>query len=235
MFQGNPDLDPAYASAFDLGYLKRWDKLTLTTSIYYQHENDSFERIQEQTGQVINGVNVVRTIPINLSTNERYGFEAGILYNPLEWLRLNGSFNYFNFKSDGSFNGIEYGTENSSWFARGSAKVSLPWKIDWQTNGFYRGPRNNAQTETEGILSINVAFSKDIMDDNGTIGLNVSDLLNSRKRNSFTTTDSFTSESEFQWRQRSVNLSFTYRFNQKKQRQRRDQGENGDDGGDFEG
>ncbi len=236
VFQGNPDLDPAYASAFDLGYLKRWDKLTLTSSIYYQHETDSFERIQEQTGQVINGVNVVRTIPINLSTNERYGFEAGILYNPLKWLRLNGSFNYFNFKSDGSFNGIEYGTENNSWFARASAKVSLPWKIDWQTNGFYRGPRNNAQTETEGILSINLAFSKDIMDDNGTIGLNVSDLLNSRKRNSFTTTDSFTSESEFQWRQRSVNLSFTYRFNQKKQRERnRDQGENGDEGGDFEG
>ncbi len=237
VFQGNPDLDPAYASAFDLGYLKRWDKLTLTSSIYYQYETDSFERIQEQTGQVINGVNVVRTIPINLSTNERYGFEAGILYNPAKWLRLNGSFNYFTFKSDGAFNGVEYGTENNSWFARASAKVSLPWKIDWQTNGFYRGPRNNAQTESEGILSINLAFSKDIMNDNGTIGLNVSDLLNSRKRNSLTVTDSFISESEFQWRQRSVNLSFTYRFNQKKQRQRnnRDQGGNGDDEGDFEG
>jgi len=238
VFQGNPDLDPAYASAFDLGYLKRWKKITLTSSIYYQHETDSFERIQEQTGQVINGVNVVRTIPINLSTNERYGFEAGILYNPLKWLRLNGSFNYFTFKSDGSFNGIEYGTKNNSWFARASAKVSLPWKIDWQTNGFYRGPQNNAQTESEGILSINLAFSKDIMDDNGTIGVNVSDLLNSRKRNSLTVTDSFISDSEFQWRQRSVNLSFTYRFNQKKQRQRsRDQqGGNGDDeGGDFEG
>ena len=75
------------------------------------------------------------------------------------------------------------------------------------------------------------------MDDNGTIGLNVSDLLNSRKRNSLTVTDSFISESEFQWRQRSVNLSFTYRFNQKKQRQRnnRDQGGNGDEEGDFEG
>ena len=234
VFQGNPDLDPAYASAFDLGYLKRWDKLTLTTSIYYQYETDSFERIQEQTGQVINGVNVVRTIPINLSTNERYGFEFGLLYNPAKWLRLNGSFNYFNFSSDGSFNGVEYGTENDSWFARGSAKVSLPWKIDWQTNAFYRGPTNNAQTETEGLLSINLAFSKDIINDNGTIGVNVSDLLNSRKRRSFTSTDTFTSDSEFQWRERSVNLSFTYRFNQKKQRQRRDQDMNDDDG-DFEG
>src|SRR5690606_15057950 len=28
VFQGNPDLDPAYANAFDLGYMKRWSKLT---------------------------------------------------------------------------------------------------------------------------------------------------------------------------------------------------------------
>ncbi len=235
VFQGNPDLDPAFASAFDLGYLRRWDKLTLTTSIYYQYETDSFERIQEQTGQVINGVNVVRTVPINLSTNERMGFELGVLYNPANWLRFNGSFNYFNFKSDGSFNGIEYGAENSSWFARASSKVTLPYKIDWQTNAFYRGPSNNAQTENEGIFSMNIALSKDIMDDNGTIGFNVSDVFNSRKRRSFTVADTFTSDSEFQWRQRQFTLSFTYRFNQKKQRQRNRGNGDYEEEGDFEG
>jgi hypothetical protein len=209
--------------------------LTLTSSVYYQRETDSFERIQEDTGQLTpNGIPIIRTIPINLSSNDRYGFEAGVLYNPLKWLRLNGSFNYFKFKSEGSFNGIDYGTENDSWFARGSAKISLPAKIDWQTNAFYRGPRNNAQTETEGLLSVNLAFSKDIMDDNGTIGFNVSDLFNSRKRRSFTTTDTFISNSEFQWRERQFVLSFTYRFNQKKQRQRQDRN-GGDDDGEFEG
>ncbi|MFC7358453.1 TonB-dependent receptor domain-containing protein [Jejudonia soesokkakensis] len=235
VFQGNPNLNPAFSNAFDLGYLKRWDKLTLTSSIYFQRETDSFERIQEDTGEVTsNGIPIIRTIPINLSSNERYGFEAGVLYNPLKWLRLNGSFNYFNFKSEGSFNGIDYGTTNDSWFARGSAKVTLPAKIDWQTNAFYRGPSNNAQTETEGLLSVNLAFSKDIMDDNGTIGLNVSDLFNSRKRMSLTETETFRSESEFQWRERQIQVSFTYRFNQKKQRQR-PQRDTGDDEGDFEG
>ncbi|MCW5520487.1 TonB-dependent receptor [Aureitalea sp. L0-47] len=236
VFQGNPGLDPAYASAFDLGYLKRWDKITLTSSVYYQYETDSFERIQEDTGELTpNGIPIIRTLPINLSTNERIGFEAGILYNPAKWLRFNGSFNFFRFSTEGEFNGIDYGAENTSWFSRASVKVSLPAKIDWQTNAFYRGPRNNAQTEFEGILSFNLAFSKELFNDNATVGFNVRDLFNSRKRISVTETETFISDSEFQWRERSFNLSLTYRFNQKKQRERgRENGGGFEDEG-FEG
>ena len=237
IFQGNPDLDPAYASAFDLGYLKRWKKLTLTTSLYYQHETDAFERIQEETGDLTqNGVNIIRSLPINLSTNQRYGFELGLLYNPAKWLTLNGSFNYYKFKSEGFYNDVDYGAESTSYFGRFSSKVKLPSKIDWQTNAFYRGPSNNAQTSTDGILSVDMAISKDIINDNATLALNVSDLLNTRKRNSITTTDTFTSESEFQWRPRTVTMSFTYRFNQtKKQRPRGQRGGGMDDEGGFEG
>ncbi len=220
VFQGNPDLDPAYSSAFDLGYLKRWDKLTLTSSVYFQHETDAFERIQEDTGEVTqNGIPIIRSLPINLSTNQRYGFEAGMLYNPMDWLRLNGSFNYFKFVTEGFFNGTDYGTDNTSWFARFSSKISLPSKIEWQTNAFFRGPYNNAQTETEGIFSIDMALSKDIMEDQATLGFNVNDLLNSQRRKSFTDAETFTSRSEFQWRPRQFTVSFTYRFNQKKERQ----------------
>ncbi|AEE19572.1 outer membrane receptor protein involved in Fe transport [Dokdonia sp. Hel_I_63] len=235
IFQGNPDLVPSFASAYDLGYLKRWDKLTLTSSVYYQYETDSFERIQEDTGLVTaNGVPIIRTLPINLSTNERYGAELGVLYNPNKWLRLNLSANAFLFETNGSFNGVDYGASNFSFFTRGSAKVSLPYKIDWQTNIFYRGPSNNAQTDTEGFLFTNLAFSKDILNDNATLALNVSDVFNSSKRQSFTTTDSFTSDSEFQFRVRSVNLAFTYRFNQKKKRERGSRG-GGEADDDFEG
>ena len=234
IFQGNPDLDPAYANAFDLGYLKRWDKLTLTSSVYYQKETNSFERVQEETGQVTNdGIVIIRSIPINLSTNERVGAELGLLYNPQKWLRLNGSFNFFQFNSDGSFNGVDFGAKNTSWFSRFSSKVTLPGKIDWQTNASYRGPRENAQTRSQGIFSLDIAFSKDILKDKGTISLNARDLLNSRKRISLTQTPFFTSESEFQWRERQLTLSFVYRINQSKKSERggRRGGGNDEDGG----
>ncbi len=230
IFQGNPNLAPAYASAFDLGYLNRWKKLTLTSSVYYQNETNAFERVQQGTGEYFNGIEIIRTIPINLATNERMGAELGLLYNPEKWLRLNGSFNYFQFKTTGTFNGIDYGSKNDSWFARFSSKVTLPGKIDWQTNAFYRGPSQNSQTKTDGILSLDLAFSKDLFHDNATLAFNVRDLLNSRKRNSHTVTNSFTQDSEFQWRQRQATISLTYRFNQQKNQQRkREQQENNGD------
>jgi hypothetical protein len=51
-----------------------------------------------------------------------------------------------------------------------------------------------------------------------------------------TTTERFIQKSEFQWRSRSFNLSFTYRFNQQKKRNEQQgfNGENGDmNGGGF--
>ncbi len=233
VFQGNPNLTPSYASAFDLGYLKRWKKLTLTSSVYYQNETDAFERVQQGTGEFFEGIEIIRTIPINLATNERLGAEAGILYNPAKWLRLNGSVNFFQFKTEGDFNGIDYGAKNNSWFGRFSSKVSLPANIDWQTNAFYRGASENAQTKTDGIFSLDMALSKEIFKERATLSFNVRDLLNSRKRNSLTTTDRFIQQSEFQWRERQFTLTLIYRFNQKKKDQNRNR-QNGNGGDDFE-
>ena len=135
------------------------------------------------------------------------------------------------------FNEVDYSAENTSWFARFSSKVSLPAKIDWQTNGFYRGRQQNAQTITKGIFSLDLAFSKDIMNDNATVSMNVNDLLNSRKRRSLTETGTASSESEFQWRQRQITLSFIYRFNEAKKREnnRRNGGGMDEGEGEFDG
>ncbi len=236
VFQGNPNLNPAFASAFDIGYLKRWEKLTLTTSIYYQYETDSFERIQENTGQqTTDGIDIIRSIPVNLSTNKRTGAELGVLYNPEKWLRLNTSFNVFQFVTEGEFNGVDYAANNTSWFARFSGKVTLPNKIDWQTNANYTGAIENAQSRDKDIFSLDLAFSKEFFNDNATISLNARDLFNSRKRRSTTNTDSFSSYNESQRRQRQINLSFLYRFNQQKQERNRRENNDGGSDDEFEG
>ncbi|MEM9679253.1 MAG: outer membrane beta-barrel family protein [Bacteroidota bacterium] len=239
LFQGNPDLDPSLSSIVDLGYYKKFGKLTLNSSAYFQRSEDVFVFITEDTGEtaIVGGteVPVIRRTPINLATNDRYGFEFTLTYRPTKKWNLNGNFNLFQSITEGFFNGTDFGAENLSWFVRLNNKYTLPGLIDWQTRINYRGPSEDAQNRRQGIFSMDLAFSKDFFKDRASLAINVSDVFNSRKRVTETSTPTFEAESEFQWRVRSFNLSFTYRFNQQKKRERSSRGNGGGDDFDFEG
>ncbi|NNF75359.1 MAG: TonB-dependent receptor [Flavobacteriaceae bacterium] len=238
LFQGNPNLDPSLSDAFDLGYLRRLGKLTLNGSVYYQRATDIFTFISLDSGETANvggtEVPIIIRTPVNLATNERYGGEITATYRPSRKFNLNANFNLFQSVTRGDFAGQNFDAENLSWFARLNAKYTLPADIDWQTRLFYRGPRETAQSKSKGIFSTDLAFSKDLLEDKASLAFRISDLFNSRKRQSESFTPTFNSDSEFQWRQRTFNLSFTYRFNQKKQQERRQQN-GGDDDLEFEG
>ena len=231
---GNVNLDPTYTNAFDLGYLKRWEKLTLNSSLYYQHTINNIEMAQKEEIRNVNGVEtlVIITTPINLSSQDRYGFEFTTNYNPIKWWRITNSFNFFKSVTSGDYNGINYDSENVSWFTRLNSRISLPGGIDWQTSGMYMGPSESARSKRKGMVSLNLAFSKDVLKEKGTLALNVSDLLNTRKRESTDYSPTTIAENEFQWRKRQIMLNFTYRFNEKKKPQRQEREENGggDDG-----
>lgn len=256
LFQGNPDLDPTYTNAFDLGYLRRWDKLTFNTSVYYNHSTGVFQFITQERGDFVeienpddpeNPVIVpvqVRT-PINLATENRYGMEFTTSYVPKRNWRLSlnlnlfqrqlrGDYTYTNFQDEVITQNFDF--DNFTWFSRFSAKLPLPGTIDFQTNIFYRGASENAQSKNKGILSTNMALSKDIVKDKATLSLNISDLFNTRKRRSETRTDNVFTYSEFQWRQRQITLSLLYRFNEPQSQRNRNRDRNGgDDDDDFEG
>lgn len=235
IFQGNPDLDPSISNGLDAGYYKRWDKVTFNTSVYYTHATDVFQFVRTDTGEeTSDGIPIIRTSPINLNTDNRYGWEFSANYTPKKSWRFNGSFNYYNSSTDGEYEGVDYGNSYNSWFARLTSKILLPAKIDWQTSMMFRGPRENAQSKSKSMFIMNMAFSRDILKGNGTVVFNVDDLFNTRKRVTETTADTFYQYSEFQYRQRQFRLSFTYRLNQKKQNQRnRNQEGGGDDEENF--
>ena len=222
LFQGNPSLTPSFSNQVDFGYLKRYKKLTLNSSIYFARATDVITFITEDTGEdtVFDGeqVSIIRRTPVNLAKNDRYGFEMNANYRPTRKWNINGNVNLFNLITRGDFNGQNFDAENLSWFVRLNNKLTLPGSVDWQTRLFYRGPSETAQTKNQGIFSMSLAFSKDLFKEKASLALNVSDVFNSRKRISETTTPFFQSDSEFQFRVRSYNLSFTYRFNQKKKR-----------------
>lgn len=246
IFVGNPDLNPAFTNAIDLGYIKRWNKLTFNTSLYGNKTTDVFQMVRTQTGTLDDGTPVITTSPINLATEYRSGFEFTLNYSPYKWWKLNSNFNFFYIQtngdyaytdSDGNPDVQDFDFETTSWFTRLSSKITLPYKIDWQTNMNYQGAQKNRQGSSLGNFSMNLALSKDVLKDKGTIAFNVSDVFNSRKRILDTfINETVDSHSEMQWRKRQFNLSFTYRFNvQKNEREKKPKTnqQQGDD--DFQG
>lgn len=246
IFQGNPDINPSYTDAIDLGYLKKWKKLTFNTSAYINVTNDAFQFIRKESGLFVEGVPVILSTPINLSKEYRTGFEFNLNYTPYKWWRLNGNFNAFRNETQGNYSYVDYvgntvlqNFDNVAltWFTRISSKITLPYKIDWQTNTTYNAPQTNAQGKSLGVASMNLAFSKDILKEKGSISLNVSDVFNSRKRIMETNIPNVVSSySEMQWRVRQVMLTFTYRFNkQKNEKERQPRREDNGGEGDFMG
>lgn len=241
VFQGNPDINPSLTDAIDVGYLTKWDKLTFSTSAYVNVTNAAFQFIRKESGLFVQGVPVIISTPINLAKEYRAGFEFNLNYTPYKWWRLNGNFNLFRNETQGDYRYTNYlnvavvqNFDNIAltWTSRLSSKISLPYKIDWQTNVSYEAPQTTAQGKRLGNYGINLAFSKDVLKDKGTIALNVSDVFNSKKRIIETHIENVVSSySEMQMRVRQITLSFTYRFNKKKtdkERTKREEGGEGD-------
>ncbi|SDW29527.1 outer membrane beta-barrel family protein [Flavobacterium degerlachei] len=245
IFRGNPDLDPSLTDKFDLGYIKRWDKVTFNTSMYFENTTDVFSFVRYESGEFVDGTPVILSTPINIGKEQKFGFEFTLNYSPIKKWKINSSFNLYNTNTTGDFmytnsqNEVvvqNLDNEAFSWFARVNSRLTLPYKIEWQASGMYFGPSNTAQGKSLGQYMVNTAFSKDILKDNATIAFNVSDIFNSRKMKSETNLLSVSNYSEFQWRKRQFNLSFTYRLNKKKtDRDKNAPKNNEEEGGGFPG
>lgn len=252
-FEGNPDINPSFTDAIELGFMKKINKLTINSSLYYNKTKDPFQFIRRQNGEVatsiVNGQSVVTPVyigtPVNLAFDNRIGFEVNANYSPYKWWRLNGNFNFFKSDVTGNYqyslNGstdvinVNADKNSSSWFTKFSSKITLPYKVEWQLNGTYNAPQSNSQGKSLGVYAANTSFSKDILKDKATLTLNVNDIFNSRKRINQTNLPTLNSYSEMQFRQRQINLTFTYRFNKQKSDKEKQPKREGGEEGDFPG
>ncbi|MES2574736.1 MAG: outer membrane beta-barrel family protein [Bacteroidota bacterium] len=240
LFMGNPDLDPSMTDVIDFGYLKKWDKILLNTSIYTNKTTDVVVYTKRESGDFVNGVPVMIAKLVNLATEFKTGFELNLNYTPYKWWRLNSNFNFFNIDTKGDYTYTDFNdqvvTQNfdqnaSSWSAKLNSKVTLPNKIDWQTNMNYTGDQNTVQGKVFGVFAMNLGFSKDVMKDKGTFAFTVNDVFNSRKsKMEILIPNVIQSYGEMQYSQRQFKLSFTYRFNKAKNEKEKDPNNgNGDD------
>ncbi len=210
MMLGNPNLNPVFINSFEAGVLQTFGQGSLLSSIYYRNANDVIQRLRtmDESGRVL-------LMAENLAVQNSYGFEFNFNYVFNSWLKLNSGLNLFRQQTTGSFQGQDLSADAFTFTNRTAlnATIARLWRA--QTSFNYRAPQKTTQGKMLSNYHMDISLSREILKGNGNLVFNVRDVFNSRRFRSITDTDEFYTETNFQWRPRSFQLSFTYRFNQR--------------------
>lgn len=212
-FSGNPDLNPEFTDAFEIGHLKTVSKGSFTSSLYYRHTTGKILRIRRVDA---NGNSNTR--PENLATEDSYGAEFTGTFTPWPWWKLDGSLNFFRATTNGANLDATFRADTYSWFARSLSRFTIRKTTDLQLRANYEAPQQTPQGLRRAIATLDLALSRDILKNNGTLTLNVIDVFNSRVFRAVTEGAGFYTESRSQGRLRQVNLTLNYRLRQAKKK-----------------
>lgn len=212
-WSGNPDLNPEFTDAYELGHIKYFEQGSVSSSMYFRHTTGKIERIRR-----VDAEGNAATRPENLSTEDALGLEFTSAYNPAKWVKLDANFNFFRSVTDGGNLGADFKADTYSWFARLTSRFTFWRNTDFQLRGNYEAKQQTTQGYRKPNYFLDLAISRDVLKNNATLTLNVSDVFNSRRHRFVSEGETFYTYNEGQWRRRQVNLTFSYRLHQQKKK-----------------
>ncbi len=211
---GNPELTPEYSNSFSLNYLKQWDRHSLMLSAYYRPTTDVMQRINYQSSTD----EMMYSTWMNVSKSLSSGLEMVLKNQLFRILNLTTTANAYYYKLDGFSRTIEgqevtgKSDENFTWNARMQAAFMLPYDISFQLTGRYRSRQVITQGYRKANFSLDLGLRKTFLNKALTLAVNCRDLLNTRRFENFTSSDTFTRHQK-NWRNgRTVNMTLTWNF-----------------------
>ncbi len=202
---GNPNLMPEYADSYELTAIFLFEKASINTSIYNLYTTDVVERVST----LIDNVNY--TLPINVGTNNKTGFELNGKYTPIDWFSLNGDFNYGVFVRKGSYKDQSFDFIGQQWSLKFTTKFKLPKEVDLELTPNYQSAFKTVQGNVSGFAFVDIGLRKKLWKGKAVINLAVRDVFASRIRENFVIQEGFTSYN-FSQRGRFITLGFSYSF-----------------------
>ncbi|MGB5355250.1 MAG: TonB-dependent receptor [Eudoraea sp.] len=202
---GNPNLMPEYTDSYEITSIFTIGKASLNSSLYYRLTTDAIERVSTFED------NVRVTMPMNIGTDQVTGVEFNGKYIPLNWLTLNGDFNFGFFTRKGSFEDQIFDFNGERWSARLNTKLSLPADIDLELTGNYRSGYLIVQGDVAETVFMDVGLRKKFIKGKAVVNLSVRDVFNSRIFETSIAQSNFTSSNSNQ-RGRFLTLGISYGF-----------------------
>ncbi len=251
---GNPDIDPEYTDAVELGYSVIFPKTTIFTSAYYRQTNDriswfnflwteenarryGFDWVLDIAGDEVDKGKLAQT-SLNIDKSVNYGLELIIDQQITKWWKVNLSANLFGNYTDATLINDEEIT-SFNWDAKLNSTMTLPKSWTIQISAMYFAPSKTIQGERGSRFFSDIAIRKNI-NKQATLALRFTDVFRTAGHNGITVTDDYISFRHGRPYRQSLSLNFSYRFGEGKQMKKMpkkhlDNGAGGEAGGSEDG
>lgn len=223
---GNPNIDPEYTDAVELGYSIILPKTTIFTSAYYRQTNNriswfnflwteenarkyGFDWVLDIAGDEVDKGKLAQT-SLNIEKSVNYGLELIIDQQITKWWKVNISANLFGNYTDATIiNDKEIKSFN--WDAKLNSTMNLPGEWTIQTSAMYFAASKTIQGERAARFFSDIAIKKNI-NKKITLSLRYADIFRTAGHNSTTITDDYISFRRGRPYRQSLTLNFSYRF-----------------------
>ncbi|MBR1712227.1 MAG: TonB-dependent receptor [Alloprevotella sp.] len=210
---GNPQLTPEYSNSFSLNYLRTWEQHSLLVSAYYRPTTDVMQRINWQSA----ADGVMYQTNFNVARSTSTGLELTAKNKLARILDISTNANFYYYRLNGYDYTVEEqrihgeGNHSFSWNVRLQASLMLPWDLSFQATGRFRGREAIVQGHRNASGNLDLGLRKHFLNKLLTLSVNVRDLLNTRRFESYTSSDTFWRHQK-NWRN-SRTFSFTLSYN----------------------
>lgn len=208
--QGNPALMPEDIHSMELGYNKKWGKVSLTSTVYHRITNDVIQMIVDSANVE---TNATFSSFQNISRNQATGLEIITQYtlSPRVDFMANFNGNYLAFEGSEQFGVVA--NSGFNWDANLTTNARIAKGFTAQVRANYVAPRVMAQGTSFDMFVLDAGFKLSVLKDKGSLMLNVRDIANQRRFGG----EQFTAQFNRQFQRRMMQgpmamLTFTYRF-----------------------
>ncbi len=235
--RGNPALKPEFTNSFELSHQKVFSpKFNLLSSIYFKYTTGLITRYQQADfDTVLNRIAIINTY-LNANSSSAYGAEVTMKYTFSKQADVTLNINAYNATINGENIESNLNNQQFTWFAKMNSNIKLPKNFSVQVTGEYRsesalnvssgdsrggggmggafgGSQSSIQGFTRPTYEVELAFKKEFLKDRtASVTLSISDVLDTRKYETYSESVFFTQDNLRKRDPRFVRLNFSYRF-----------------------
>lgn len=177
IFKPNPELEPEYASVYELNYQRSWGMSFLSVESFFHRTTNKMERLQTTENDTL----FVFTM-VNQGSDSRLGGELGGQVKINKWFTIIPGLSAYYYELIGEYDGKDATVNSFTWEADLTGTFTLPTKSRLQLMAYYRGAEIELDEEEEPMYWFSGAIRHDFFDRKLAATFRVDDMFATRKR-----------------------------------------------------